>query len=131
MFIQPHVCIDDFGSAVYRCHATGELTVAENAAFTGPMIPGVSARYVVSKSDEAKAAMKLSRAEFDAMDANCNTCYNLARVKHSKSADGFLYGTCPHKDEHPRPYAERDAGAVMMFHPSDPMLMPCHKLRQK
>ena len=113
------VCIDDFGTALYRCRYTAALVGGSGAALTGALVPGVSVTYVMGTSPEAKAAAKASRKAFDEMDANCNMCRNLERQQVGKVKGGFLYGTCK-------------AGfgrGVMRFHPNDFMGMECWEPR--
>ncbi len=118
---QEPVCIDDFGVALYRCRFTNELVGGSGAQFIGAFIPGVNKKYVMGNSDLAKEAAKTSRANYDEMESNCNTCANLERIKADSRPDGFLFGRCK----------TGDVRGVMKFHPNDPMNMDCWTAREK
>lgn len=122
--------VDDFGDEVHRCRYTHVLVWPDQAGFVGALVPGVRAKYVVSKSAEATALHKASGISFQEAEANCNTCRWLKRVKHPKRG-GFLYGTCesPESRSDASPYHDRTEQGVLMFHPDDPMHMPCYTSR--
>lgn len=123
--IQQPICIDDFGTAIYHCRFTGALVGGSSAMICGPIVPGVKAVYIMGASVEAKKKKLESDHAFHESEANCNTCTNLRRVTHDSIKGGFLVAQCGNPDRVPTPYPERAAG-LMMFHPSDPMLMPCY-----
>jgi hypothetical protein len=52
-------------------------------------------------------------------------------VKRDKRRDGFLFGKCKRapSGKEASPYANRFEGEVMVFHPDDPMHMPCYASR--
>lgn len=131
MVEQSHICVDDFGTAMYRCRHTGVIVPAYDAIAIGATIPGVRARYFIAPTQSARRAMKESGVAFYDADANCNTCAHLIRVGHRKDPAGFLYGRCGSDTGRPAdsPYADRHVGGVMVFHPDDPMHMPCYASR--
>ena len=112
---QQPICTDDHGTAIYKCRHSGQFVGGLDAKFTGAFIPGVKAVYVMGVNQEAKDAQKQDRAWFDEMDANCNTCKHLNRIKRKKSKYGFLHGACNIKA----------IAGDMQFHPHDPMDMKC------
>lgn len=120
MHRQQPICTDNYGAEVYKCRFTGDLVSGDAAQTVGPFIAGVDAVYVMGTGAKAKAAMKVSRANFDESEANCNTCKHLDRVNKGKVAGGFLYGKCK---------ARKQLG-VMQFHPNDPMHMECWQARE-
>ena len=125
--IEPRpVCVDDFGMSVYVCHYTQKIVWADNVVFVGAEIPGVKAKYVMSKA--AQEARVYSAKAFHESEANCNTCAHLMRVKHQKDRAGFLRGVCGNGKSQwdASPYATHIDGNVMRFHPDDPMHMPCY-----
>lgn len=123
------VCVDDYGNACYQCDYTGRVT--SEIEMHGALVPGVKRKVPVSNTPEARSARKASAVAFHAMDANCNTCKHLVRVPHEKNSAGFLYGKCSNASGCPdkSPYASRQAGDVMLFHPDDWMGMPCYESR--
>ena len=125
------VCADDFGDAVVQCRYTKVLLWPDDAVAHGATMPGVKARYFMASTPEARSAHKQAGIWFHESEANCNTCRFLDRVKRSKNAAGFLYGKCA--GTAPRyevsPYASRQEGDVMVFHPDDAMHMPCYVSR--
>lgn len=126
---QPPICVDDYGCEVFHCHFSGEPISAAEAQIVGATIPGVKARYVVSQ--RSAQARKASAAAFHESEANCNTCRHLIRVKHQRRPDGFMHGKCGSGSGQPQssPYSGRFEDAVMVFHPDDPMHMPCYETR--
>ena len=112
---QQPICTDNDGTSIYKCRHTAKLTGGKDAKFTGAFVPGVKAVYVMSNSLEAYAAEKQSRADYDEMEANCNTCKHLTRSNVGKVKGGFLYGTC----------AIKAVASAMQFHPHDAMNMGC------
>lgn len=62
---------------------------------------------------------KESKDEFDKLEANCNTCKYLERVKHEKCYAGFLKGKC------------KKTGECLVFHPQDPMGKECYEHRKE
>lgn len=124
--MQKVICIDDFGNEVYKCHWTGILVSTADSVITGGFIPGVKGAYVAVK--DHIDAMRESRSAYDEMESNCNTCKNLERVK-SNLRGGFLNGKClssPSFENMQYP----TINGVMMFHPHDPMHMPCWEPRK-
>lgn len=122
--------VDDFGDIVLaRCRYTGELFDASTGIIRGPTIPNVAVAYLDGPNSAKLHAENV--ALFHENDANCNTCRNLERVKHPKEPSGFLYGRCSSPVGKPSasPYADRTHNGVMIFHPDDPMLMPCYESR--
>lgn len=114
------VCIDDYGSMVFVCQYTKATVSADKAIFLGAIMPNLNGTYVCAV--DAVPAFKKSRECFNESEANCNTCKSLQRVPHEKNASGFLYGKCGKGiTEHQYPMKEN----VIMFHPDDPMNMPC------
>lgn len=113
--MQSPICIDDFGNSVYACHWTGRIVNALDAVISGGFYPGVKSRYIAVKDHQQ--AKKESHAAFSEMDANCNTCKNLDRIKHDKDKAGFLYGVC-----------KMNLKSVK-FHPDDWMGMSCWESR--
>ena len=128
MIDSPIVCVDDYGTALYRCRFTTALVGGANAKLCGAVMPGVKARYVMGNSDEAVNAKRLSDQTFHESEANCNTCGHLKREGHEKIKGGFLLGRCDNPMKVPTPYAERSPG-LMVFHPDDPMNMSCYVSR--
>lgn len=131
MFEQPSICTDDYGQSVYRCRYTAAIVFADDAVVIGARIPGVRARLFIAPSEEAKRAHKAEGIAFHEAEANCNTCRYLERVKHSREPAGFLFGRCRSRNGRPdvSHYADRARGDVMIFHPDDPMHMPCYASR--
>ena len=125
------VCTDDFGTLVFRCRYTEHLVWADVAIVIGATMPGVRARYVMAETVEAKAAHKASGIAFHEIEANCNTCRFLERVKRDKNRAAFLYGRCTSAEPkfEASPHFNRREGDVMVFHPDDPMSMPCYVSR--
>jgi hypothetical protein len=118
------VCTDDFGSLVFVCQYTQSMVTVDSSIFIGPVMPNVNGTYVCAP--HALAAFKSSRANFNAEERNCNTCKSLQRIQHAKNKGGFLYGRCGKGiTEHQYPMK----GDVIMFHPDDPMGMPCWEAR--
>ena len=103
------------------------IALAQDCMFFGPFIAGCHSRLVGINSAASMQARKTSRAAFDAMDANCNTCTHLRRVKHEKNKAGFLFGACSNPGQASTPYAAPEG--LICFHPDDPMLMPCYQPR--
>ena len=122
---------DDAGRNLYACHYTGAKVAEDEAVWIGAIVPGVKARYAIADTAEARAAHKASGRTFAESEANCNTCVHLRRETRTKQRDGFLYGTCasPRAQPEASPYHKRQQGAVMVFHPDDPMHMPCYVSR--
>ena len=125
---QESACVDDFGTALYRCRFTGELVGGEGATTCGANIPGVHAAYVLGTSAAAKAAKKQNDQWFHESEANCNTCSHLQRVTHEKRKDGMLLGRCTNAAKAATPYPAPQPGTIL-FHPDDPMQMPCYVSR--
>jgi hypothetical protein len=125
MNIPDTVFTDDYGVALYKCRYTGELVGGENAKIIGATVPGVKSKYVMSKSEAAKLAKIESDNDFHESEANCNTCRNLCRVPHNKIPGGFLTGKCINPKSEMTPYKASNTDLIM-FHPNDPMHMPCY-----
>ena len=98
---------DDYGDEVHVCRYSDKLVWPDSARYVGATVPGVKARYVAAKDADSRPHF----AAFHESEANCNTCRHLARTPHAKSSLGLLFGEC---QQGPR-----------MFHPDDPMHMPC------
>jgi hypothetical protein len=126
--IQTPICVDDFGNLVYSCCFTGVKVTPDQAISIGATLPGVKAQYFMANTDEAREARKKSAILFHESERNCNTCSSLERVKHEKTPSGFLYGRCPTVDSS-HPYSARQRGDIILFHPDDPMHMPCYTSR--
>ncbi len=128
--MQEPICTDDFGTSVFQCRYTSTLVWADSCVVVGATMPGVKARYVMAPTVRAAQAHRASGIAFHESEANCNTCRWLERVKHEKNA-GFLYGRCagPAPRFESSPYFNRMQGDVMVFHPDDPMGMPCYESR--
>lgn len=126
-------CISDFGDVVYQCWHTGVLVGPDDVQFVGAIVPGVRSLHPMAKTEKARAARKQSGIWFHESERNCNTCKYLERVPHEKSKAGFLYGRCTSEvsQQECSPYASRQEGDVMIFHPDDPMHMPCYESRWK
>lgn len=107
------IATDDHGNQVYPCHFTGRPTWPEDAVIVGGTIPNAKARYVMHR--DSKQEQRQSAIWFHESEANCNTCASLTRTKHAKRKDGMLEGTCPKGER--------------VFHPDDPMDMPCYTSR--
>lgn len=108
---------------VYLCHYTEKLVSEVDAIWVGGIIPQANIKY--AHASGYKPLRELSVRDFNDMDANCNTCTHLERVKYEKSRYGWLYGKCKstpinqlHCEEH-----------NIMFHPNDCMMMSCYKQR--
>lgn len=126
--MQLPICVDDFGISVYLCRYTNAFVWADAAVVVGSMIAGANVRYVMAATDEAKTAHRVSSIFFHESEENCNTCMHLERVKHEKNSAGLLFGKCkkiPATTSHQYPLKN----GVMMFHPDDPMHMPCYTSR--
>lgn len=123
------LCVDDFGCEVYECRYTKAPVWADIGVVIGPFAPGVKAKYIMHP--DAKEAHRQSGINFHESEANCNTCTHLVRVQREKNRAGFLYGRCANPSGQPSksPYANRQDGDVMVFHPDDPMHMPCYVSR--
>lgn len=118
------VCVDDFGGMVFVCQYTKSMVSVDAAIFVGPCMPNVNGTYVCAP--DAMDAFRESKATFDAMDANCNTCKSLQRTQHAKNKGGFLYGKCEKGiTQHQYPMS----AGVIMFHPDDSMGMQCWEAR--
>lgn len=128
--MQHPTCTDDYGTSVYRCRYTSSMVWADACEVIGSVVPGVKARYVIAPTIEARHAHKASGIAFHESERNCNTCLFLSRVPHAKSA-GFLHGRCTNAmaQVEASPYFNRMNGDVMVFHPDDPMHMPCYESR--
>lgn len=124
------VCIDDFGIEVHECWHTKSLVWADKAVIVGAIIPGVKSSYIIAPG-AGEDAHKESVKCFHESEANCNTCMHLERLKHTKTTSGFLHGKCKSEQKQfdAHPYKNRFDGDVMIFHPHDPMNMPCYKSR--
>ena len=105
------ISVDDFGNEIWLCPYTKNLVTIGKHIFIGPCMPQVNGTYVCAP--DAMPAYKESKAAFNEMDANCNTCANLERVKHEKKRGGFLLGKCKKTEQNIR------------FHPDDWMGMEC------
>ena len=127
--IQPAVCVDDYGEAVFRGHYSGELVRASQAVYVGPVIPQAPLCYV--DGPNGRAARAKSVRAFDENEANCNTCRHLIRLPGSKGVSGLLRGRCAGTADwswHPYP---ADRGGVMRFAPDDWMGMACYEQRDE
>ena len=122
--MQRLLCVDDFGSEVYKCHWTGKPIAIPDAVVIGGFMPGVKSKFICHP--DYIEARKLSHKSFNESEANCNTCKHLFRVKREKNA-GFLYGECLAKSKEVKIYPVIDN--VMMFHPDDWMGMKCYEHR--
>lgn len=118
---QNPICVDDFGNEVHKCGWTGRLVSIADAVISGGFYPGVKSSFLAVKDHHE--AKRYSKACFDESEGNCNACKHLIRVKHEKNRAGFLHGKCAIQSQKPQIYPM--AGDVMMFHPDDPMHMPC------
>lgn len=118
--------IDEHGNDVFKCHWTGKEVGAPDAVITGGFYPGIKSKFIACK--DHTAAKKQSHHLFNQMDANCNTCKHLDRIKHSKDSAGFLYGACKIDSQDQKHYQVRNG--VMMFHPDDHMGMECYESRE-
>lgn len=112
------IATDDYGSSVYKCQYSGRFVSAGSGIFIGACLPNVSGTYVCAP--DSMPEFKQSKANFDEMDANCNTCANLERVSHPKIKGGFLRGKCKKQKTMFNP----------QFHPDDYMGMPCWEARK-
>ena len=117
MHIQPHICIDNYGTAVYRCRYTLHLVWAQAAKLIGATMPGVKCRYVTEDTPEAIALHKQQSIDFHESEGNCNTCKSLGRVASPKCRHGWLDGKC------------NNDGEPIRFHPDQPLHMPCYESR--
>lgn len=130
MYITPHICVDDYGDAVYRCHYTEKIIWIDDVLWVGAHVPGVNASYPMANNEYAKELRKQTGIIFQENDANCNTCYYLKRVKHPKCSygSGFLEGICENPTQlYLHPY--KTEGDRIKFHPDDWMGMPCYVSR--
>lgn len=131
MYLQEPEFVDDFGEAYYIGHYTERLVKASECSFFGAVIPQANCRYV-DHAVLGKQARKDSFRTFADSEANCNTCKHLVRVPHEKSRDGFLRGQCLNRlrkwEAHPYVNSFAEYGC-MIFHPDDPMHMPCYESR--
>lgn len=109
------IATDDYGNNVYLCQYTKKPVSTDKSIMLGSVMPSVKGTYVCSP--DAKDARKQSKANFDEMDANCNTCKNLMRVQHEKRRDGCLEGVCTLNN------------VRMKFHPDDWMGNKCWEKR--
>lgn len=114
------LCVDDYGTEVYRCHWSDRLVWADVCRLDGPIMPGVRYRHV-AHPDSASDRRWHYRAFADA-EQNCNTCRHLKRIPHEKCPHGFLEGVCQRPGHAP-------CGRSLRFHPEDPMHMPCYESR--
>jgi hypothetical protein len=105
---------NDQGNQVYQCQYSKKLVSADKSINLGPLMANVSGTFVCHT--DGIEARKLSKRNFDEMDANCNTCKNLERTKHQKRTDGQLLGSCKESRE-------------LMFHPDDWMGKECWEKR--
>lgn len=126
--MQKAICVDDFGSEVFKCRATGRLLFWPAYRVVGSLIPGVKSKEAVADTAEARLYLKLERKHFGEMEANCNTCSYLQRVSHSRCQAGFLQGICTKVDPFDSLMLRCEKG-TLKFHPDDCMLMPCHNQR--
>jgi hypothetical protein len=122
------VCTDEFGTLWFRCQYTKKLVACDVAIMLGAVMPQVTCTFVCAP--DALEAFRASKREFDALDANCNSCENFVRVKHDKSPYGFLRGTCG-IGVLPDHMVYDIEDNVFWIHPDDHMGMPCWKARQK
>lgn len=114
-----HLFIDDFGTGWYSCRYTKEIIPATEGTTIGSTVPNVKVQYVMKNTEEAKALHKQSQVIFHESEANCNTCLNLERVKHTKCKFSFVQAKCRIKPE----------AGIMKIHPEDPMKMQCYVSR--
>ena len=114
--LSPVICIDDFGDEVYRCHITKRTTSVSESRLVGSFNVAVAGAYVCA--NDSKAEERLSRANWDECEANCNTCQSLKRLPKTSQTDGFMNGECLAQD-----------GKPIRFHPDDPMHMQCWSAR--
>lgn len=121
--------VDNCGPETYTCRYTGKPVSAQDVTMVGALIPGVQTQYAVSP--EGMAQHRQSVVWFHEAEANCNTCKDLERVSHNKGKGGFLYGRCNSavQDLESHPYSTQFVDGVMIFHPHDPMHMPCYSSR--
>lgn len=116
--------VDDFGNCLYECNFTKKIVHIGEGIYLGPVIPQVNGTYVCHP--DAIEARKTSVKHFNEVEANCNTCKHLERVKHEKAKGGFLYGKCG-KGTTKHLYPVNNG--VIMFHPEDWMGMDCWEAR--
>ncbi len=123
--------IDDFGDEVNRCRYTEKFLWPDDAKIIGATVPGVKARYAISARPEVLATHKAQGVAFHESEANCNTCRALVRIPLPKALDGLHVGCCSSQNGRPQdgPYANRTMGDITVFHPDDPMHMPCYESR--
>ena len=122
---------DDFGDVVYRCSQLGNLLWPDDVRWVGAIVPRVDVQSVIGRSAEAQSARRQSITWAREMDANCNTCRWLERVRHAKDNSGLLYGRCrnPAARLYAHPYRDRLDGDVFPFAPDDWQGMPCYEGR--
>jgi hypothetical protein len=122
------ICTDDFGTLWFRCQYTKKLVACDEAIMLGAIIPQVTQTFVCAP--DAQEAFRISKRQFDELDANCNSCTNFERVKHDKNPNGFLRGQCA-RGIVPEHQAYDKDGKIFWIHPDDHMGMECWKARQK
>ena len=118
---------------MYCCFETGKIIRASEALAVGSIIPGVKVSRVMENSDSAREARKKSIRAFIESEANCNTCRDLERLPHHKSAGRSVFpGKClkSNPDRNGHPYG-MDASGVMRFAPDDWQGMSCYTARHK
>lgn len=126
MISQKPICVDNFGNEIYICHWTGKTVSVIDAVITGGFIPGHNTQFLSIKDN--RKTMRNSRKLFDELEANCNTCKNLTRIK-SDDKHGFLYGVCENEISQHELYTSQNT--IMTFHPNDPMHKVCWKSREQ
>lgn len=117
------ICVDNFGNEVFICEYTSKPVSIGAHIFIGPCIPQLSGTYVCAP--DAMHDFRESKRNFDACEANCNTCSNFARLPHAKGRGRFLRGKCDRAPtEHALLYMRK--GQEFWVHPEDSMGMECY-----
>lgn len=109
------LCVDDYGSLVFKCQYTGVFVNSEDFIFLGPCVPQVHGTYVCAPG--AAPAFRSSKKAFDESEANCNACKNFQRTAHPKRIDGLMLGVCGLTKE------------PLKVHPDDWMGLSCWEAR--
>lgn len=116
--LSKYLCVDDFGNEVFLCHWTRNPVFADDYIVLGPFNQAISGTYVCHPS--ALNVYAQSRIAWDESERNCNVCLHLVRIRSvDKYKTGLLSGAC---NVRPEPF---------LFHPGDPMHMPCWTHRKQ
>ena len=123
------------GGTVYECVYTHKRGYEHNFKFMPYILPQASGQEAVYNSPEALARRKQSQADFNEMDANCNTCGSFIRqksdnAKGSHPASNFVYGDCTNKDARLDLLPNKSKEYKVMVHVADYIGQPCWKARQ-